>query len=159
MNVSSPDTLKLGWMLKKQIQIIRQFEADVCENPWTKIKIEEECNQRDVVGRVVIAESDSEFKTPFGFILYRIAEDHLDILRLAVSPAHHRRGIGRMLTNKIKGSITPSSKRRSVCITPMKPKKAYADAMNAFLNAMGFDPEATPPRWIGPPAAVPAETT
>jgi len=75
---------------------LTRLEQETLENPWTTEQLAEELARPD--SRCLVAEEGGAVT---GYALARLAAGVLELLRIGVSPAHRRRGVGGALLTAV----------------------------------------------------------
>jgi [ribosomal protein S18]-alanine N-acetyltransferase len=78
---------------------IALLERDCFPHPWTELQVLGELTQPSPLCWVVDA-PDTAMQSLAGYALFRRVIDEAELLRLAVEPAHRRRGLAEMLVER-----------------------------------------------------------
>ena len=119
---------KIRWLARSDMPAVLQIENEQFPAPWTEQEFVDTLRNRRNIGPV--ADRDGEV---CGFCVYRLYNFHLAIENMAVSPRHTRKGIGRLLIEKLQSKL--SAERRPSL------RGVVADHnldMQLFLQKLGF---------------------
>jgi [ribosomal protein S18]-alanine N-acetyltransferase len=86
----------IRWMIRRDFPIVLQIEAQSFPDPWMKHDFIEHLRQRDTIG--MVAEINDKL---VGYMVYELHRCRLQLINIAVDPAHRRAGIGRSMVEKL----------------------------------------------------------
>lgn len=120
--------------------------AAICEacpllSRWTADALLEALRERDVFGYVAEDVRAGEVR---GFMLYRLCEDHLQLLALAVDPACRMAGVGGALVARLQNKVR---QHRRFFVSALVPE-TEAGALR-FFGACGLRPAGIVRGWFG----------
>lgn len=130
--MNPPLPIYVRWMLERDFPAVAAIERVSARRPWSEEDVDAITSSRRAIG--MVAQHPSGL---CGFAVYEIAHRGLVILKLAVEPAHRRRGVGRRLFGAIARRLVPP--RRSRLTFDAAESELSAQL---FLHAMGFRAEA-----------------
>lgn len=99
----------IRWMIKRDIVSVLAIERASFEFCWTEAEFRTYLRQRNRGGLVV--ECDG---LVIGFVVYELFADRIQVLNLAVTPEFRRRGVGRLLVEKVIEKMSPHRRNRLV---------------------------------------------
>lgn len=104
----SPEIVHTSKMPVSVRWLIRQDMAEVCRieragfaDPWTEAEILEALRFRDCIG--MVAENAGKV---VGFVIYENHKSDLSVIDLAVAKEYRRCGVGKAITDKLRGKTT-----------------------------------------------------
>jgi ribosomal-protein-alanine N-acetyltransferase len=104
------------------------IEAASHEHPMDEDAMLRLLRDRHTIG--MVAERGDEI---LGFMIYELHKYRIDVIRLAVAPAHRRRGVGAAMVAKLMGKLSAHRRRRLVLRVPDSALPAHL-----FLKACRF---------------------
>ncbi len=98
----------IRWMIRRDLPEVLVIEEACYEHfAWTETDFVRNLRHINCIG--MVAEHEERL---VGFTLYDLHADCLDVLTLAVSPEHQRRGVGSQMVRKLVGKLSPSRRSR-----------------------------------------------
>lgn len=119
----APSPVHVRWMIRPDVP-----EVLACAGAMGEEEILTNLRKRNVIG--MVAERGNRVR---GYMLYRLERSRLVLLDFAVNPQDRRSGVGRAMTDKLKGKLRPDRRNRIALDVP-----EWALAMQLFLRAQGF---------------------
>lgn len=137
LSESPNESLDIRWMIRRDMPSVLAIENACFDLPWATPWSEEEFirtrRQRSIVGMTAnIVDEQTGDSEVVGFMLYELHRRSLDLLDLAVAPAHQRRGIGRAMINRLVDKL--EAKRRETLNIAVSDHNTPA---HLFLRACG----------------------
>ena len=125
-NTSSETPWTFRWMCNKDIPAIEKIEMQCFESDvWGASMF----LRRDNVGGVCC---DPISGKVVGYVVYRIKKQSLELVRIAVAPEYHRRGVGTVMVKKLYSKL---AKGRTSVVTEV-PEQMLS--MQLLLRSTGF---------------------
>lgn len=130
-------TPHIRWMIRRDMAEVMDIEGMCFKNSWVlgsdcepplKGSFVHHLRQRNCIG--MVAEYDEKV---VAYMVYGLGKTRIDVLRFAVLPSMQGRGIGRAMTEKLKGKL--SSQRRARVVFGVDESNLDAQL---FLRACGF---------------------
>lgn len=115
--------MTIRWLTKKDHDACGIIDGD-----WTSVDFEQQGKRSNVVGVVVEAADESVA----GFAVYQSLSRHLELLRLAVSPLHRRRGVGSLMMRRLVAKLGD----QKTCILADVPERSLD--LQLFLKQQHF---------------------
>lgn len=119
---------QMRWMIRRDMPEVLQIEKSSSETMWKEEDFLRVLRQRNCIG--MVAEDGGRI---VGFVIYELHKKHVTIINMVVLPTDRRRGIGRLMMNKLKGKL--SSHRRTEFRYDIRESNL---AGQLFLKAMGM---------------------
>ena len=101
--------LHVRWMIRRDMPEVLDIDLRSFQQTWTEDDFTQALRKRYVIGLVV--ETIGGPSLVVGHVIYELRRNSLQLLRLAVSPEHRRRGVGRRLVHHLTNKL--SSHRRN----------------------------------------------
>jgi ribosomal-protein-alanine N-acetyltransferase len=121
----------ITWMIHRDHAEVLDIErACFGEYAWSEKEFRDVSRNRHCIGMVARCEKSDAV---VGYMVYESCKNKLELLNLAVDPAHFRRGIGLQLIAKLVGKLTAN--RRTRISTIVRESNLGAQL---FLKAVGF---------------------
>lgn len=98
------------WMIHRDLPATVRIEQATAD-PWTGERIERFLSNRTCIGMVI---EDDEAEQICGYFLYELRARRIALHRLAVHPAHRRRGLARLAFKKLAGKLSSHRRARIV---------------------------------------------
>jgi len=119
------------WMIRRDFAEVLDIEKSCFgEFAWSEDEFVRALRNRNAIGQVAIC---SKTDAVVGYQVYELHKGKLEIINLAVDPAHFRQGVGRQLIAKLAGKLNPSRRNRISAIV----RESNLGAQ-LFLRAVGF---------------------
>ena len=106
--------LSILWMLRRHAPVVTAIDSDEFDEPWTESDFQERLSRRDYFGWVAELSSAGRQRAgerltdaPIGYIVYRHANQQLEILRMAVEGSWQRHGVGHAILRRIQSRLRP----------------------------------------------------
>lgn len=121
----------IRWMIRRDLPEVLNIEGDYFGD-WTEEDFLAVLRARNCIG--MVADENQSYDCPvIGFMIYELCKTKLHILKLAVDMKHRRRGVGRMMIEKLKGKLSTHRRSRMDIIVC-----EYDLGVHLFLKANGF---------------------
>ena len=121
----------IRWMVKHDNHEVLEIErACFGDFAWSQQDFTDTLRNRNTIAMVAVCEKSDAV---LGYMIYALHKGKLELLNLAVDPAHFRQGIGRALIAKLTGKLTAN--RRTRVSTVVRESNLGAQL---FLKAVGF---------------------
>jgi ribosomal-protein-alanine N-acetyltransferase len=120
--------LFIRWMNRRDMPEVLAIEQASNDEPWAEDDFLKCLRERNCIG-IVVAQGENVI----GFSIYELQKGLLGIIRLSVHPAHRRRGIGKMILEKLITKLSLARRNRLstvICETEL--------AGQLFLRKNGF---------------------
>jgi ribosomal-protein-alanine N-acetyltransferase len=127
MDVKPLRAVAVRWLIRDDLAAVLAIEAAGFDRPWGAADL-----ARALRGARVAALAAEAAGEVAGYVLYAVRGQTVDVLRLAVAPAHRRRGVGRQLLDRLEARLAPSGPLRLVA----EVHERWLDAQS-FLRACG----------------------
>jgi len=118
----------IRWMIRRDLPEVLQIEEDGFEFPWTEREIMDALRQQNCIGMVA-----EQGERVVGFMIYKLYPKHLHLVSLAVARDCQRRGVGRLMVDKLVEKLT---RQRRVRIT-LETRETNL-AAQLFFRSQGF---------------------
>ena len=105
--VAAEPQMHVRWMIRRDMPEVLAIEAasgSPC--PWGEEQFLSLLRQRNCIGMVVERHPAIDPSPVLGWMLYELQDGRLELLNLAVHPAHRRRGVGGRLMMKLIGKLS-----------------------------------------------------
>lgn len=122
--------LHIRWMVPRDFTLVVEIENQSFDSPWSREDFAKALRDKTIIGFVAEDRNDREI---FGFILYQIHLDEIEILNMAVRPDSRREGIGSMLLGKLHYKVCSLRKERATTIV-----RDSTLPLQQFLRANGW---------------------
>lgn len=122
--------MHVRWMIRRDMADVLRIENAVFRFSWSEDEFIRVLRQRNAIGMVV-----EHNDRVLGYMIYELHQHRLHLLNFAVDPAHHRKGYGRRMMEKLAGKLTGKSYRRHKILCEVRETNLAAQQ---FLAAMGF---------------------
>lgn len=116
------------WMIRRDMPEVVAIESLSFPDPIPERDIIATLRKRNVIGMVV-----EECDRVIGFVVYELHTRRVQAIRLAVHPNHRRRGIGKMMIEKLRSKL--SYDRRNKLGADVRESNLNGQL---FLRSMGF---------------------
>ncbi len=123
--------VQLRWLLRRDMADVLAIERVSSAYPWCEEKLTHALRQRHTIG--IAAEVGERV---VGFMIYELYPQRIDLLEIAVDPAHRRQGIGGQLIAKLVRKLT--SQHWSRLVVDVRESNL---AGQLFLRSRGFRAE------------------
>ena len=111
IEASQLTNVHIRWMISRDMPGVLQVEeGNYAHYSWSEENFLQCLRQRNCIGYVF----ESEEKI-LGFVLYELLKNKFNVLKLAVHPEYHHRGIGTQIANKLISRL--SNSRNKITIT------------------------------------------
>ena len=129
--MSEATNVHIRWMIRRDVADVlaietASFTVGTC---WTEQDLISSLRDRDTIG--MVCEVASEV---VGFVVCKLLKKQIEVLNMAVHPAWRRRGVGRVIIDKLVSKLS-SHRRRSILI----PVRESNLDMQLFLKALYFN--------------------
>ncbi|MDX1962452.1 MAG: ribosomal protein S18-alanine N-acetyltransferase [Pirellulales bacterium] len=118
----------IRWMIRRDLDEVRQIEAEGFEFPWSVEDFLRCLRQRNCIG--MVAEHEDQI---VGFMIYELHKSRLHLLNFAVKSQFRRWGVGRQMIEKLVNKL--SHQRRSRIILEVRETNLPAQL---FFKSCGF---------------------
>lgn len=88
------------WMVRRDVPAVLGIEA-ATPDPWAEADLMARLRARTCIG-MVAADGDGAVA---GYVVYALHRKTVEVLRLAVAPAHRRRGVGTYLLRRVAAKL------------------------------------------------------
>ena len=119
---------KIRWIIRRDLPAILQIEGMNFQYPWSAEVFLGHLKAKEYIG--IVLERDGRV---VGYAVYRLGKHHLEIINLAVHLDYQGFGVGTALTDKLKGKLGPTGRKKILCVV----REANLDAQ-MFFQAKGF---------------------
>jgi len=99
----------IRWMIRRDMPEVLDIDYASYQEPWWEKEFLHVLRHRNCIG--MVAEKGEKV---FGFMIYELHKDKLEVLRLAVLPCVRRRGIGAWMAEKLKSKLSSHTRRRKI---------------------------------------------
>ena len=123
----------IRWMIRRDMPEVLAIERQSFEWPWREDDFILRTRNCNCIG--MVAEVQNEVVA--GYVVYLFGKDHLELVNLAVHPAHRRHGIGKAILDKLKSKL--SRERRTHILGLVRDSNLPAQL---FFRSQGFVAEA-----------------
>ena len=113
------------WMERRDRAAVLDIEAMSFEFPWRGADFAQTLIRRNCIGMVARRREET-----LGFMVYELHKQHIHILKFAVHPAFRRRGVGRVMVDKLCGKIEAGYREKlvlEVCETNLPAQLFFKD--------------------------------
>lgn len=124
---ASMDT-SLRWMITEDYQAVCKIESYSSQNPWTIADFKSNLRPCNSVGLVL--EHDYNI---YGYIIYILHDQYIEITNLAVAKEHRRKGFGSLIIKKLQGKLCTSRRTHLDVVVD-----EYNTGAHLFLKSTGF---------------------
>lgn len=118
----------LRWMNRRDMPEVLAIEGQCFDHPWSEAEFIRCLRQRNCIG-MVVEHSDRVV----GYMIYELHKNRLHLLSLAVAPACHRSGVGRMMVDKLRSKLSYDRRNRIM----VEVRESNLDA-HLFFRSFGF---------------------
>lgn len=125
--------VSLRWVIRRDLPAVVRIESQLFEFPWDEEEFIRVARMRNCICMVAVEGGDEAVR---GFVIYELHQCRLHILSLAVAKDHQRRGIGRLMVERLVGKLN-SDRRNSITL---EVRETNLDAQ-LFFRRMGFRAE------------------
>lgn len=107
------DGVAIRWLIGRDMDEVLGIDMVSHEQwyRWNRAEWAQILKERDTVGRVIV---DEETSRVYGFVVYRLRQPSIDILKLAVHPLFRRRGMAASMLREIEAKVTQRAGREFV---------------------------------------------
>lgn len=120
----------IRWITPRDIPAVVAIESASFSRPWTEADFRRALRHRDTITMVATSPKDDAL---LGFVVYRLSAKELEILNLAVGPAHRRKQVGSALMGKLYYKL--GSHRRERLMVDVRESNTLAQV---FFRACGM---------------------
>lgn len=124
--MSATTNTAVRWLIRRDMPDVLRIESESFDYPWDDDDFLSALRQRNCIGMV----TEVDFHV-VGFIVYELHPKHVDVLNVAVSRRHRRRGVGAAMIERLKLS---QQRRNSLQVTV---RESNLDAL-LFFKSQGF---------------------
>lgn len=107
----------ITWMTERHMPAVVAIEKASSSDPWEEMTIRALLRHKKVIGMVmeeaVVGPRGSEYKVR-GYCVYRLHKETMEILKLAVDPAHRRYGHASAMLRKLRQKVMQRTDRHSI---------------------------------------------
>jgi len=105
----------IRWMIRRDMPDVLDIENGSFENAWTEEDFIRCLRKRNCIGMIaeISDESEKGWKD-VGFMVYELHHDQLHVLNFAVHPDCRRKGVGRVMAEKLIGKLSQQRRSRIV---------------------------------------------
>lgn len=118
----------IRWMIRRDFPSVLEIEKNSFDDPWEKDDFLWYLQQRSYIGQV--AERD---ELVVGYKIYKIGDDRMELVNLAVDPMHRLSGVGRAMLDKMKLRLSAHRRR----MLTLHIRETNLDAQ-LFFRSCGF---------------------
>lgn len=104
------ETRYLAWSDMPGVLAIER--ASFGANAFSELTLRRVLDLPNVVGMAAVAAGQGPLGDVRGFAIFEFADRRLQVIHLAVAPAHRRRGVGRALADRLKSHLCPRRRPR-----------------------------------------------
>lgn len=133
MEAKTMPKVNIRWMIRTHIPFVLVIERAVFPYPWDEENFTSVLRQRNVIG--MVAEHEGRV---FGYMVYKIEKQEIEILSLAVNEAVMRQGVGTQLVDYLKRKLSLEGRHRILAQVHEPNLRAQQ-----FFRAQGFHWKAT----------------
>lgn len=141
LKVAPTDRLPVNmrWMIRRDLSDVLRIEAASFEYAWTEEDFITCLRRRDAIGMVAETRATDDAESEIvGFFIYELHKKRIQVINLAVDPAHRRRGIGIQMLDKL--ALKAISHRRNRVTVAIRERNLSAQL---FYRACNFLAERT----------------
>lgn len=107
MNIfRKPQTREIRWMIRRDMDDCVYIDSKAFDETWDEDEFQRVLRNRDIIG--VVAESRNEID---GYMIYRLKQQTLEIIRMAVQLDERRLGVGSMLLERLIDKLETQRRR------------------------------------------------
>lgn len=129
---------RMRWIVGRDLPAVEAIEVEAVGPgaAWAEIDLRRALSSRDVIG--LVAESPAGYVA--GYVVYRLDEGAIEILRLGVDLHRRRQGVGRAMLDHVRGKLDrlrPVARPRRTRILAAAPDDRLD--VHLWLAACGFE--------------------
>ena len=132
MPTTTNTDLKVRWMIRCDMEEVLDIERLCFDSPWSERDFVRALRQRNCIGMVAEV-GEKKNRQILGYMIYKLYKLQIDLTNLAVHPSCWRRGVGRVLIDRLIAKLSPSRRRQITVMVDERNTKAQV-----FFRGMGF---------------------
>lgn len=98
---TTDSSVSFRWMVMPDLSAVIQIEKESFDHPWSQEEFLACLRSRNCIGMVALCDSKV-----VGFMIYELVNKRVHLISVAVTTAFRRRGIGRMMMDKLKNKLS-----------------------------------------------------
>lgn len=104
--------MHIRWMIRQDMPEVLAIAHASYTSPWLESDFVKVLRDRSNIGMVMDAGEPNKPGLVLAYMVYHLGKHRIDLLNMAVDPARRRRGIGRMMIDRLKGKMHPQRRSR-----------------------------------------------